>query len=175
MTDRKDLILNRLQEEAAKTTAYFRRLRPEHWQQQVYTTGPEWGAYDLLCHFISAERTFLIYSRDLANGGTGVPRDFDLDAFNLKEVQALRSAGHSAPELIAEFERQRLETIRFVQILTDTDLDRVGFHPWFGDTSQENILKLLYRHTMIHQRDLSRAFETGQPVPHVEVTPPSKL
>ncbi len=58
MPDRKELILNRLQDEGAKTVAYFSNLAPVAWQQQVYLTGPEWGAHDLLCHFISAERTF---------------------------------------------------------------------------------------------------------------------
>ncbi len=107
-------------------------------------------------------------------GGTGVPRDFDIDAFNAREVKALREAGHSPQALIAEFKGQRAATMAFVQTLADADFDRVGFHPWFGDTSQENILKLLYRHTMIHQRDLGRALETGQPVPHSDVTPPSQ-
>jgi hypothetical protein len=174
MPDRKEMILQRLTEEGAKTAAFFQKLTPEQWEQQVYTTGDEWGARDLLCHFISAERTFIFYSRDVANGGTGVPRDFDIDAFNAKEVKALREADHSAQTLIAEFERQRAETLAFVQTLTDSDLDRMGFHPWFGDTSQENILKLLYRHAMLHQRDAQKSFQTGQPVPHSEFIPPSK-
>jgi hypothetical protein len=175
MPDRNDLILNRLQTEGAKTAAYFRQLRPDQWNQQVYVSGAEWGALDLLRHFISVERTFLFYSRDAANGGPGVPRDFDIDAFNAREVQALRNAAQSPAELIAEFELQRAETIRFVEALDDDALDRIGFHPWFGDTSQENIFKLLYRHIMLHQRDLHRALETGRPVPHSEFIPPSQL
>jgi DinB superfamily len=172
--ERKELILKRLQDEGTKTAAYFKALQPAQWQQQVYTTGPEWGAHDLLCHFISAERTFIYYSQDLANGGTGVPRDFEIDAFNAREVKALREANHSPAELISTFESQRVETTAFVQALNDSNFDRIGFHPWFGDTSLENILKLLYRHTMLHQRDLTKALETGQPVPHSDFTPPSK-
>lgn len=174
MPERKELILQRLQDEGAKTAAYFKGLQPAQWQQQVYTTGPEWGAHDLLCHFISAERTFIYYSEDLLKGGTGVPRDFDIDAFNAREVKALREANHSPQTLIAEFERQRVATLAFVQSLADPNFDQMGFHPWFGDTTLENILKLLYRHTMLHQRDLNKALETGQPVPHNESTPPSK-
>lgn len=174
MPERREIILKRLQDEGVKTAAFFRGLLPEQWRQQVYVTGPEWGAHDLLCHFISAERTFIFYSDDLAKGGKGVPRDFDIDAFNAREVKALREANHSQPSLIAEFERQRVETIAFVEGLTDANLDQVGYHPWFGDTSLENILKLLYRHTMLHQRDIGKALATGQPVPHSDFTPPSQ-
>ena len=117
-----------------KTAAFFRGLQPGHWQQQVYTTGPEWGAHDLLCHFISAEKTFIYYGQDLLKGGQGVPYDFDIDAFNAREVKALREANHSQAALIAEFERQRVATIAFVRTLQDSDFDLVGFHPWFGDT-----------------------------------------
>jgi hypothetical protein len=58
--------------------------------------------------------------------------------------------------------------------MAEADFDRVGYHPWFGDTPLENMLKLVYRHNMIHQRDIEKALATGQPVPHLEVTAPSK-
>jgi hypothetical protein len=35
------------------------------------------------------------------------------------------------------------------------------------------MLKLVYRHTMLHLRDVRKALETGLPVPHLDVTPPS--
>lgn len=173
MPDRREMILKRLADEGAKTAAFFRALTPAQWEQQVYTTGPEWGAHDLLCHFISAERTFAFYNKDLANGGTGVPRDFNIDAFNAKEVKALRDTNHPPETLISEFERQRAETIAIVRQMTDPDLDRIGFHPWFGDSPLENMVKLVYRHNMMHQRDIGKAVETGQPVAHVDITPPS--
>lgn len=173
MPDRREIILKRLAEEGAKTAAFFRGLAPAQWAQQVYTTGPAWSAHDLLRHFLSAERTIAFYCRDVTSGGAGVPRDFNIDAFNAGEVNALRDANHSLETLISEFERQRAETIAFVQQLTDPDLDRIGYHPWFGDTPLENVLKIVYRHTMLHQRDIGKAIETGQPVPHLETTPPS--
>jgi hypothetical protein len=174
MPERKDLILKRLTEEGAKTAAFFKGLAASQWGQQVYTTGPEWGAHDLLIHFISAERTLALYYQDMIDGGPGVPRDFDIDAFNAREVAALKAAPHSPDSLIAEFERQRAQTTDLVQKMAEADFDRVGYHPWFGDTPLENMLKLVYRHNMIHQRDIEKALATGQPVPHLEVTAPSK-
>jgi hypothetical protein len=174
MPDRRELILQRLTEEGAKTAAFFRALKPEHWQQQVYTTGPEWGVYDILCHFISAEKTYAIYFQDVKNGGTGVPRGFVIDDFNRKEVRALRDANQPAEALTAQFERQRAHTRDLVRSMDDADFDRTGYHPWFGDSALEDMLKLIYRHNMMHQRDIHKAVETGQPVPHVEAVPPTQ-
>jgi hypothetical protein len=145
MPDRRELILQRLTEEGAKTAAFFRALKPEHWQQQVYTTGPEWGVYDIL-----------------------------IDDFNRKEVRALRDANQPAEALTAQFERQRAHTRDLVRSMDDADFDRTGYHPWFGDSALEDMLKLIYRHNMMHQRDIHKAVETGQPVPHVEAVPPTQ-
>lgn len=174
MPDRKEMILKRLAEEGAKSAAFFRALKPEHWNQQVYTTGPEWGVHDILCHFISAEKTYAVYFRDVQNGGTGVPRGFVIDDFNLKEVKALREANLPTGALISEFERQRAHTLALVQEMVDADFDRTGYHPWFGDSLLGDMLKLIYRHNMIHQRDINKAIETGKPVPHVNATPPAQ-
>lgn len=168
------MILKRLAEEGAKTAAFFRKLRPEHWKQQVYTTGPEWGVHDILCHFISAEKTYALYFDDVKNGGTGVPRDFVIDDFNAREVQALRGANWPSEALISEFERQRAHTLSIVQGMDEADFDRTGYHPWFGDSLLENMLKLIYRHNMMHQRDIGRAVEAGRPVPHVSASPPAQ-
>ncbi|HLF03450.1 MAG TPA: DinB family protein [Anaerolineales bacterium] len=173
MPDHKELIIKRLAEEGAKTVTFFRGLQPDDWAQQVYTTGPEWGAYDLLHHFISAERMFAKIYQDIQNGGQGVSKDFDIDAFNAQDVASLRQANHSPEALIAEFDRQRSQTIAIVESFADPDFDRIARHPWFGLTQLENVLKLIYRHTMLHQRDIGKAIETGQPVPHVDAKPPA--
>jgi hypothetical protein len=37
------------------------------------------------------------------------------------------------------------------------------------------MLKLVYRHNMLHERDVRKALETGQPVPHVDAQPISDV
>lgn len=172
MPSRKDLLLKRLTEEGAKTAVFMRALadgRLGRLGQQVYTTGPEWQAGDLLAHLVSAEQTFLVYTRDALAGGPGVPGSFDIDAYNAAAVEARRGAD---PEtLAAEFEAARAETVALVRSLDEADLDRIHFHPWLGRAPLEQILKLLYRHTMLHERDVRKALETGQPVPRVDAAP----
>lgn len=167
---RQDLILKRLQEEGQKTAAYFGTLTLEQYQQQVYTTGPLWRVRDLLAHFVSAERTFLFYGRDIQAGGPGAPLDFVIDEFNATQVAGFTEA--DTADLIKQFLTAREHTVTFVSQMTEADFNRIGRHPWFGQVPLGNMIKLIYRHNMIHERDIRKALETGQPVPHLDVQPP---
>jgi uncharacterized protein (TIGR03083 family) len=171
MPGRQELILKRLQEEGQKTAAYFRTLGEKDYTQQVYTTGPEWRVRDILAHFVSAEQTFVFYGRDILRGGPGAPEDFVIDEFNATQVAGLKDAPPA--DLIRQFEAARTEVLAMVRGMTDTDFDRIGRHPWFGRVPLEQMLKLIYRHNMLHERDIRKAIETGQPVPHVDAQPPS--
>ena len=169
MANRQELILKRLLEEGRKTAAYFRTLGEAEMAQVVYTSGPQWRAHDILAHFVSAEQTLLIYGQQVLAGGSGAPEDFVIDAFNAIEVAGLR--GRAAEALVAQFEGARAATAAMVAGMADADFDRIGRHPWFGNVPLEQMLKLVYRHNMLHERDVRRALESGQPVPHVDAQP----
>lgn len=154
----------RLIDEGRRVVETFTALPPAAWDQPVYTTDPGWRVRHILAHFVSSERTYLAYLRQAVAGGDGVPRDFDIDAFNRTEVPTLEPL--PPPDLLAAFEQARAETVAFVSSLSPADLQRRGYHPWFGDADMLFILKLLYRHPMIHLRDVRQAVETGAPVPH---------
>ncbi|MGH2523414.1 MAG: DinB family protein [Anaerolineales bacterium] len=171
MTTRQEIILKRLHEEGLKTAAYFRTVSDGDFNQQVYGTGPLWRVRDLLAHFVSAEQAFVFYGRDILAGGEGAPEDFVIDEFNATQVDSFKNA--ATEELLRLFESARAQTIDVVRGMSDADFDRVGRHPWFGKVPLEQMLKLIYRHNMIHERDIRKALETGQPVPHVEAKPPS--
>ncbi len=171
MPNRQEFVVKRLQAEGAKTAAFFRTLTEANFSQQVYTTGPTWRVRDLLAHFVSAENTFREYGLQILAGGSGAPEDFIIDEFNAIQVAALRDA--STADLITQFEAARAATIGMMQGMQDSDFDRVGRHPWFGRVPLENMSKLIYRHTMLHERDIRRAIDSGQPVPHQDVQPPA--
>lgn len=156
----------RLASEGRKTHNFFRALTPMDWDRPVYTSGSAWRVRHVLAHFISAETGYLRYLRQAVAGGPGVPRDFDIDAFNESEVPRLD--GLKADELLSTFEATRAETIEFVGGLTAADLDRRGYHPWFGDGDLRFILKLIYRHPQLHVRDVRQALDSGSPLPHGE-------
>lgn len=161
-----------MEQEGKKTAAYFEALADMDWDQQVYTTGSGWHVRQILAHFVSAERAFENFIRDVLRGGPGAPRDFEIDAFNESEVPELESP---TGELVRAFQATRLNTLKLLDELVSTDLLRRGYHPWFGDSKLEDMLKLIYRHNIIHLRDIRRALKSGQPVPHLDVTPPTAM
>lgn len=157
---------HRLALEGRKIADFFESLAAEDWDRRVYTSGPQWAVRHILAHFVSAERAYLHYMRDVVDGGPGVPRDFDIDAFNESQVRALSPL--RPEELVEALRFARSETVAFVEGLSSQDLDRRGYHPWFGDTDLGFMLKLTYRHPMLHVRDIRQALQTGAPLPHGE-------
>jgi len=155
-------IHQRLLDEGERMLAFFEGLSASDWQQQVYTTGSEWRVRQVLAHFVSAEKTYLHYLRQVVDGGPGLPPDFDIDAFNESQVPTLSQ--QPIPSLLEELRTARAESAATVAGLSADDLDRRGRHPWLGDTDLRSVLKLLYRHPMIHLRDIRQAIQTKSPV-----------
>lgn len=163
MANRKDLIHQRLITEGQKTAAFYQSLTPAELDQPVYLAGPGWRARDLIAHLVSTERTILRLVQDILAGGAGAPADFDIDAFNAAETAAW--SGNAPGALTQAFAAARAATVALVETLAEADLDRRGRHPFLGEASLDDMLKLLYRHTMLHERDARKALETGQPLP----------
>ena len=155
MRDKHTLIQARLRDEGDKLLAVFEGLTPEQWQTVIYTDGMTWTIKDLLAHQISAEGEFQFYGRDVLNGGEGAPEVFDINAFNNREVAA--KAGRTPNQLLADFRLTRQTTIDFVATVRDDQLTLQGRHPFFGMMTIEDLFKLIYRHNMLHARDIRKA------------------
>lgn len=171
MNDELEHLIKRLEQDGAKTAGFFDSLEPKAWAAQVYTTGSEWTVRDVLAHFVSAERSFKLLVTDVAAGGQGAPRDLQIDEFNEREVPKLESL--SPEELLAAYRSEREASLELVRQIDPSALGRRGYHPWFGDVEIRDMLKLVYRHNMIHLRDVRKALRTGEPTPHKEIEPPT--
>jgi hypothetical protein len=154
MSKRRDLIVGRLMDGGEAALAFFRGLSEADWERRIYTKGSQWTVRQVLCHFVSAEQGFLRLARNILDGGEGAPEDMDIDEFNEGQVGAM--AGRTLADLWSEFERSRAETVELVRGMGGADFDREGRHPFFGRSSLEKLLKLIYRHNMIHLRDVRR-------------------
>ena len=165
-------LAKRLASEGEKTTAFFSQLPQEAWSQQVYTTGSCWNVRQILAHFVATERALTELVTDIAAGGSGVPQGFEIDAFNEQEVETLEDV--QVPLLISDFRHARSEIVDWVHDLDSEDLDRTGWHPWFGKTELRQAIKLIYRHNMIHLRDIRKALSENAPLPHRHIEPPSE-
>jgi hypothetical protein len=147
-----ELIQKRLRDEGAKLLALFDGLTPEQWQTVIYIDSMTWTIKDVLAHQIAAEREFQFYGRDVLNGGRGAPEDFVLNEFNNRSVAA--QADRTPAQLIEDFHIVRQGSIDFVALIRIDQFAWEGWHPFFGKMTLEDLFKLIYRHNMMHVRDI---------------------
>jgi uncharacterized protein (TIGR03083 family) len=155
MSDKHTLIQKRLRDEGDKLLAVFEGLTPAQWQTVIYTDGMTWTIKDLLAHQISAEGEFQHYGRDVLSGGQGAPEGFDINAFNNRAVAG--KADRTPDQLLADFRSTRQATIDFVATIRNHQFALQGRHPFFGMMTIEDLFKLIYRHNMLHARDIRKA------------------
>ncbi len=135
-----------------KTNEILGALPPERWQTTVYSD-PNWNARDLLAHFVSAEEILLQTGRQIAEGDVGVPREFDIDAFNLADLP--RYQNQTPRELLTALNDARQRTVDWIRTLNDGQLERKGRMPGVGEVTLEFAIKVIYGHQLTHMRDLA--------------------
>jgi hypothetical protein len=141
--------------------AMFAALPPERRNWPVYAEGALWTVKDILAHQVSTERSIRMLLSNILAGGQGVSQDFSIDRFNVSEVAKLSAMPWE--ELIETFRVARADTAALALSLAEGQLELRGRHPFLGVTSVGDILQLLYRHNMMHVRDVRRAFDGQQP------------
>ncbi len=157
MDETPETLANRLEEDAQKTIEFFESIRPEQWKTQVYSDGAAWDLHHLLAHIVDAEESVPKLIARVASGGPGVPDDFDLKAYN--ERRAERNAQRSPEELIEKFRNNRVESVAVVRGLTSEGLKMTGRHPFLGYTEVVEMIKIMYIHVQLHQRDIRRTLK----------------
>lgn len=154
--------------EGEKTVEFFRALSRIDLERTLYADGGQWTVGQVLAHFVGAEIGMTRLVQGILNGGEGSPEDFDLNLYNERKVASME--GQSAADLLAQFAAARQASAAMVRGLSDADLACTGRHPWLGVATLEDILKLMYRHNQIHQRDIRKALSEspGQIHPYEE-------
>ena len=148
-------LISRLEKGHLKTREFFKSLTPEKWQLSVYGN-PDWTAYNLLAHFVSAEQHLLLLSQNVAANGSGAPEGIDINRFNAQEQDRLK--GRSIAELLEAMDQSHQRTLDWARTLSDEQLDKRGMHPALGEVSVEAMLTAIYGHQILHMRDLLRLY-----------------
>jgi hypothetical protein len=155
MADKPQRLVDRLLVEGEKTRQFFEAMPTVDWELQVYSEGGQWRIRQILAHFVATEASIQKLIKNIQDGGDGTPLDFDIDRFNESRVSRLESTSPS--ELISQFWALRQQTAQLVAGINPDDLQRTGRHPFLGVASLEEIIKLMYRHNQIHQRDIRKS------------------
>lgn len=169
----RDTLVKRLASEGLKTLDFFRKLNPEDWSRQVYTAGSGWTVRQVLCHILNAEQGFHHLISDILLGGPGAPEDLDIDVYNEERIRVMHC--QDMDSVLKAFSQARITTMEIVRRMQPGDFERIGRHPYLGVTTLDAMLKLIYRHVMLHQRDIQRTIAHGQPVDLAEPAPDSQV
>lgn len=148
-------LVEKLRSEGEKFVEIFSALTSEQWQAQVYTEGTVWTVRNVLSHFVTSERGLVKLFELIRQGGPGAADDFSIDRYNA--AQQDRTAQLSPEELLDQYRMVRAESISWVGSLQESDLEKNGRHPFLGQTSLREMIKMLYLHNQIHHRDLKKA------------------
>ena len=151
-------LADRLKQAGRTTQDYFGGLRPEDWQITVYPDGSRWSVHAILAHFVSAERAMQTLLRNILSGNPAAATDMDMDTFN--EMGVARLCSRDPHVLLLDFKTARTATLTLLNSMSEADLQRRGLHPWLGNTTLYNIIKLIYQHNRVHQRDMRRVLHT---------------
>jgi len=113
-----------------------------------------WSAFDVLGHLIHGERTdWMPRAKIIMQCGESLPfPPFD------RWGQEQESRGKSVAQLLDEFARARVESLRELQALQlrREDLDRRGRHPALGVVTLGQLLATWAVHDMTHLHQISR-------------------
>lgn len=149
----------RLTQEGENTVAFFAGLPAETFDTRVYTEGERWSVGHLIRHLVQAEKEIQRLMASVLGGSEGTPEDFDLDEHNERKVREIESV--CLADLLADFAASRARTVVWVSERSPTELALTGRHPFLGVAPIEEMIKLLYRHTQLHQRDIRRSLNGG--------------
>ena len=152
MTDRRTAIITALESGLKRTVTFFSAMDPQDLEVQVYQDGAGWTARQVLAHFVTIEKSMHWLFRNILQGGPGSPRDFDIDRFNRN--QPAQYDGYSISALLEQFEATRKETIEIARTMSDSDLDRQGWHVFHGQGRLERFIHWAHEHAQLHENDI---------------------
>jgi hypothetical protein len=147
-------LADKLTSEGERTLAFFRALPVEAWSKRTYVEGPGWTVRDTFEHLILSEQTLQQLFEQIVREGRGVAEGFSVDAFNAAHTGEL--AALSWDDLQARYAETRRRTAAFTRDLTDEQLSIRARHPALGDSTLEEMLKLIHLHHTMHVRDVRK-------------------
>ena len=157
MPDTPVFLSERLLHEGEKSIAFFQSLAPEQLVQTIYTDGSHWTVQQVLAHFVFSEHSLCRLVENIAAGGPGASEDFDIDVYNERKMKDFEQI--PPLELMEQFRQNRKKTALVVANLRLDDLQRQGRHPFLGVVALSEIIKIIYRHNQIHQREIRMRLE----------------
>lgn len=155
MSDRKEVVVKKLEEVRAALLDTAATITAEQWEQKVFSESEEWQVLDLFRHVVSAEHSMTRLIENIRDGGEGASPDFDLTRWNDRGVQKARHK--TIGDLTADLAQNRAYLLGVIESLGENDWDKNGRHGSMRIMSIEEILHLIADHEERHMADIRRA------------------
>lgn len=149
------ILAEKLKTEGDKAFTYFEGLSDEEWTTKIYTEGTVWTIRNILSHLTTSEQAFVKLFENIRRGGVGVSEDFMIDRYNARQQEKTRDI--NPEELLSLYKSVREKMITWVLGISESDLEKQGRHPFLGQTSLREMIKMVYIHNQIHFRDIRKA------------------
>ncbi len=150
-------LAEKLKTEGERFVQFFSELTDEQWGREVYTEGELWTLRNVLAHFVTSERGLVKLFQSIREGGTGAADDFSIDRYNTS--QQAKTKDLTPVELLEKYKEVRAHSISWVSGLKEEDLEIKGRHPFLGETTIREMVKMLYLHNQIHYRDVKKVLK----------------
>lgn len=157
MAETPAMLAEKLRAEGDRMAGFFADLTEEQWGSQVYTEGSVWTVRNILAHLMTAERAFVKLFESIRQGGPGVSDEFSIDRYNARQQEKTHEMAPA--ELLDAYRTIRAEMVAWVAGLQEADLQKSGRHPYLGETSLLEMIKMVYVHNQVHYRDARRALK----------------
>ena len=151
------LLADKLKHEGEKSVKYLESLGDEQWKIEIYTEGTVWTIRNILAHLMTSERAFVRLFENIRQGKMGVSDDFVIDRYNASQQKKTKELG--SQELLQLFKSVRGDMIAWVLLVSDSDLEKIGRHPFLGQTTLREMIKMVYLHNQIHIRDIKNGID----------------
>jgi hypothetical protein len=150
-------LAEKLKSEGERFSALFAGLTDEQWRSEVYTEGEIWTIRNILAHFVTSERGLLKLFERIRATGEGAAEDFSIDRYNAAQQQ--RTKELTPEQLLEQYKAIRADAIAWTLSLSESDLEKVGRHPFLGMATIREMIKMLYIHNLTHYRDIKKVFK----------------
>jgi uncharacterized damage-inducible protein DinB len=145
---------DKMMREGQKASDFFASIPADVWELQLYADGSKWSVHQVLAHVVETEGSLIRLFRHIVKGGSGVDENFDIDRYNASSLDDFM--GLTPQDLVKTFMARRSVSVEFVNGLVDEDLERRGRHPFLGDASLNEMLRLFITHVNLHIRDIRK-------------------
>lgn len=148
------ILADKLRREGQRMIEYFESLTDEQWKTEIYAENVIWTIRNLFAHLLTSEKAFVKLFENIRQGGEGVTNDFVIDRYNASQQE--KTKVFRPLELLDQFKNTRESMIKWVSGIDENDLEKIGRHPYLGQTTFREMIKMVYLHDQIHYRDVKK-------------------